>query len=76
MTNEEFFNAHRGERVLYKGKDIWANLAGYLEDKYLILGFAGYQGCIKELSSHVKTVDRIWRTYRFAKLKYVTLVKH
>ena len=27
MTNEEFFNAHIGERVLYKGKDIGAYVA-------------------------------------------------
>lgn len=74
MTNKEFYEAFRGESVLYKGKDILAHVAGYLEDKYLILGFAGYQGCIKELSSHIKTVDKIWRTYRFAKI--VTLTKH
>lgn len=28
MTNEEFFNAHMGERVLYKGKDIGALCRG------------------------------------------------
>ena len=32
MTNEEFFNAHIAERVLYKGKDIGAHVAGYIED--------------------------------------------
>jgi hypothetical protein len=37
MTNEEFFNAHIGEPVLYKGKDIGAYVAGYIEDKYIIL---------------------------------------
>ena len=30
MTNEEFFNAHIGERVLYKGNDIGAYVAGYV----------------------------------------------
>ena len=29
MTNEEFYNAHIGERVLYKCKDIGAYVAGY-----------------------------------------------
>ena len=33
MTNEEFFNAYRGEPVLYKGKDIGAYVAGYVGDK-------------------------------------------
>ena len=44
MTNEEFCNAHIGERVLYKGKDIGAYVAVYLEDKYIILGFNDYTG--------------------------------
>lgn len=39
MTNEEFFNAYRGEPVLYKGNDIGAYVAGYVEEKYIILGF-------------------------------------
>lgn len=38
MTNEEFCKAHIGERVLYKGKDIGAYVAGYVEEKYIILG--------------------------------------
>lgn len=38
MTNKEFFYAHLGERVLYKGKDIGAYVAGYVEEKYIILG--------------------------------------
>ena len=37
MTNEEFCNAHIGERVLYKGKDIFLYVAGYLDKKYIIL---------------------------------------
>lgn len=46
MTNEEFCKAHIGERVLYKGKDIGAYVAGYVEEKYIILGFNDYTGCI------------------------------
>ena len=30
MTNDEFCKAHIGERVLYKGKDIGAYVAGYV----------------------------------------------
>lgn len=30
MTNKEFFNAYRGEPVLYKGKDIGAYVAWYI----------------------------------------------
>lgn len=26
MTNKEFFNAYRGEPVLYKGKDTWQGI--------------------------------------------------
>ena len=46
MTNKEFFNAHCGEPVLYKGKDIGAYVAGYVGEKYIILGFHNYTGCI------------------------------
>ena len=46
MTNKEFFNAHCGEPVLYKGKDIGAYVAEYIEEKYIILGFDDYSGCI------------------------------
>lgn len=37
MTNKEFFNAYRGEPVLYKGKDIGAYVAGYVEESILYL---------------------------------------
>ena len=65
MTNEEFFSAHLGERVLYKGKDIGAYVAGYIEDKYIILGFNDYTGCIlyftsrciKRLVKHITHTD-------------------
>ena len=77
MTNEEFFNAHMGERVLYKGKDIGAYVAGYVEEKYIILGFHDYTGCILRFTARVnKTLDRVYTSYRFAKLKYVTLNEH
>ena len=76
MTNEEFFNAHMGERVLYKGKDIGAYVAGYVEEKYIILGFDDYTGCIQCFTSKVKNLFGIYNSYRFAKLKYLEVIKH
>lgn len=76
MTNEEFFYAHLGERVLYKGKDIGAYVAGYIEDKYIILGFHDYTGCILRFTARVnKTLDGVYTSYRFAKLKYLEVIE-
>ena len=75
MTNKEFFNAHLGERVLYKGKDIGAYVAGYVEEKYIILGFYDDKGCITVFNADVN-VDKIYVSYRFAKLKYLEVIKH
>ena len=76
MTNEEFCNAHIGERVLYKGKDIGAYVAGYIEDKYIILGFDDYTGCILYFTSKVyKTLGETYNSYRFAKLKYLEIIE-
>ena len=74
MTNKDFFNAYRGEPVLYKGNDIGAYVAGYIEDKYIILGFNDYTGCIQCFTSKVKNLCAVYRSYRFAKLKYVEVV--
>lgn len=74
MTNKEFFKAYRGEPVLYKGNDIGAYVAGYIEDKYIILGFNDYTGCIQCFTSKVKNLCAVYRSYRFAKLKYVEVV--
>ena len=75
MTNEEFFNAHMGERVIYKGKDIGAYVAGYVGEKYIILGFHDYTGCILRFTSRVnKMLNGVYTSYRFAKLKYVEVV--
>lgn len=76
MTNKEFFNAYCGKPVLYKGKDIGAYVAGYLEDKYIILGFDDYTGCIQCFTSKVyKRLGGIYNSYRFAKLKYLKIKK-
>ena len=75
MTNEEFFYAHLGERVLYKGKDIGAYVAGYIEEKYIILGFYDDKGCIITFNIDVD-VDYVYESYRLAKLKYLKLIEH
>ena len=75
MTNEEFCNAHIGERVLYKCKDIGAYVAGYVEEKYIILGFYDDKGCILAFNTRVN-VDMVYVSYRFAKFKYVEVIKH
>lgn len=75
MTNEEFFNAYRVEPVFYKGKDIGAYVAGYVGDKYIILGFNDYTGCILCFTSKVKNLCDIYHSYRFAKLKYLKIIK-
>lgn len=75
MTNEEFFNAYRGEHVLYKGNDICAYVAGYVGDKYIILGFYDDKGCILAFNTRVN-VDMVYVSYRFAKLKYLRIIEH
>lgn len=75
MTNEEFFNAHPGERILYKGNDIGAYVAGYVGDKYIILGFYDDKGCILAFNTRVN-VDMVYVSYRFAKLKYLRIIEH
>lgn len=75
MTNKEFFNAYRGEPVLYKGNDIGAYVAGYVCDKYIILGFYDDKGCILAFNTRVN-VDMVYVSYRFAKLKYLRIIEH
>ena len=74
-SNQEIFRLHRDERVSYKGEDIGASLAGYTEDgHYLILGFGeDDKGCIKTFTDNknVLHVSHDYRSYRFAKAKYV-----
>lgn len=57
MTNEEFCKAHIGERVLFKGKDIGSYVAGYLDKKYIILGFDNFDGCISTFTPRVCTYN-------------------
>lgn len=75
MTNKDFFNAYRGEPVLYKGNDIGAYVAGYVEEKYIILGFDDYTGCIQCFTSKVKNLCAMYHSYRFAKLKYLEVIE-
>ena len=75
MTNKDFFNAYRAEPVLYKGNDIGAYVAGYVGDKYIILGFYDDKGCILSFNTRVN-VDMVYVSYRFAKLKYLRIIEH
>ena len=75
MTNEEFFYEHRGKPVLYKRKDIDAYVAGFVEEKYIILGFYDEKGCIRTFNSKV-IVDDVYESYQFAKLKYLEVIEH
>ena len=75
MTPKEFFGEYRGKPVLYKGKNIGAYVAGYVCEKYIILGFHDYTGCILRFTARVnKTLGGVYTSYRFAKLKYVEVV--
>ena len=74
MTNEEFFNAYRGEPVFFFCFYIGADVEGYVEEKYIILGFYDDKGCILAFNTYVN-VDKIYVSYRFAKLKYLKIIK-
>ena len=52
------------------------SVAGYVEEKYIILGFDDYTGCILCFTSKVKNLCGIYHSYRFAKLKYLEVIKH
>ena len=66
MTNEEFCKAHIGKRVLYKGKDIGAYVACYIEDKYIILGFNDYKGggILEFTRKGQKVICEVYKSYR------------
>lgn len=59
----------------YKGNDIGAYVAGYVEEKYIILGFYADKGYILAFNTDVN-VDEVYESYRFAKLKYLEVIKH
>lgn len=78
MTNKYFFKTYRGNPVLYKKKDIVTHVAGYIEDKYIVLGFNDYKGCgILEFTRNgQKVLCEVYKSYRFAKMNYLKVVKH
>lgn len=78
MTNKEFFKTYRGNPVLYKKKDISTHVAGYIEDKYIVLGLNDYKGCciLEFTRKGQKVLCEVYKSYRFAKLKYLKVVKH
>lgn len=56
--------------------DYGAYVAGYLDKKYIILGFDNFDGCISTFTPRVCTYVKIYNSYRFAKLKYLEVIKH
>lgn len=75
MTLKEIYEQHHGKVACYKGEEIGAYLAGYCGDKYLILGFKDETGWILAFNTDVN-VDEVYESYRFAKLKYLEVIKH
>ena len=78
MTNKEFFKTYRGKPVLYKKKDISTHVDGYIDDKYIVLGFNSYKGggILEFTRKGQKVLCEVYKSYRFAKLKYLKVVKH
>lgn len=77
MTNKEFYEKYNGRKVLYKGKDISAYVAGYVEEKYIILGFYTDAGCILLLNWKVEyDQSPDYESFRFAKMKYLKVIEH
>ena len=48
---------------------------GHLDKKYIILGFDNFDGCISTFTPRVCTYVKIYNSYRFAKLKYLKIIK-
>ena len=78
MTNKGFFKSYRGKSVLYKKKDICTHVAVYIEDKYIVLGFNDYKGggILEFTRNGQKVICDVYKSYRFAKLNYLKVVKH
>lgn len=66
MTNKGFFKAYRGKPVLYKTKDIGTHVAGYIDDKYIVLGFNDYKGCgiLEFTRKGQKVLCEVYKSYR------------
>ena len=78
MTNKGFFKSYRGKSALYKKKDIGTHVAVYIEDKYIVLGFNDYKGggILEFTRNGQKVICDVYKSYRFAKLNYLKVVKH
>lgn len=78
MTNKGFFKAYRGKAVLYKKKYIGTHVAGYIDDKHIVLGFDDYKGgdILEFTRNGQKVLCEVYKSYRLAKLKYLKVVKH
>ena len=66
MTNKEFFKTYRGKPVLYNKKDICTHVSGYIEDKYIVLGFNDYKGCgiLEFTRKGQKVICEVYKSYR------------
>ena len=73
--SKETFDFSEALRRMKEGKKV-RYVAGYIEDKYIILGFDDYTGCILYFTSKVyKTLGKTYNSYRFAKLKYLEVIE-
>ena len=81
--SKETFDFSEALRRMKEGKKVRRKIfadgtyvAGYIEDKYIILGFDDYTGCILYFTSKVyKTLGETYNSYRFAKLKYLEVIE-
>lgn len=66
MTNKEFFKTYRGKPVLYNKKDIGTHVAGYIDDKYIVLYFNDYKGCgiLEFTRKGQKVLCEVYKSYR------------
>ena len=57
---------------------ICTHVAWYIEDKYIVLGFNDYKvgGILEFTRNGQKVLCEVYKSYRFAKLKYLKVVKH
>ena len=78
MTNKEFLKTYRGKSVLYKKKDSGRHVDVYIEDKYMVLGFDDCKGggILEFTRNGQKVICDVYKSYRFAKLNYLKVVKH
>lgn len=75
-TPKDICSSYINCQCSYKGHD-GLYICGYTENSYLILGSKEKNLCILEFNTELPTVHLIktYKSYRFAKPKYVELIK-